>query len=145
MAHPDFFLEVVGPNAERVRQELSDLFDSEFGKRLSMKNSPEVCRKLFDGAGRQTMLGRNRVGPDVGTIAAVASLVLTIPPAILAIKDLLEWAKKKPKWEKVIECARYHYQDSRTIVRVIVDGKFKKELHRFTSAELFDIFGEFEE
>ncbi len=94
MTQNNFKLHIEGPDAEEAAKKMSELIENEFGQK-PVRITPEQREIIPDQ------------GDDVAKIdpAAIAALILTIPSALLAVRDLSERFRKKESVDLMIRVA----------------------------------------
>ncbi|MCI0530342.1 MAG: hypothetical protein L0Y74_00080 [candidate division Zixibacteria bacterium] len=123
MAKADFQFQIEGEGAEKAAQELARLFNEEFGTSLQPHKAPP----------------QEREGVTRGDPVVIAALILSIPPAILAVMDLVDRIQKKKKLDTLLQESRQvEKKYSGVIIRIIKPDGTIVELVAVESREILD-------
>ncbi len=124
MTANDLKFNIQGPQAQTVAQELAAMIDQTFDHSAQITEPP--LAQTADNA---------KADP-----VAIATLVLTVPAAILAAVDLVQRFKKKPKADHVIDFAqRQHRQNPQTGITITMPDGVSVNLHHIDSNALIDL------
>ncbi len=130
MTDPDYKIFIQGPDAEDAANELPRFFEREFDFSPSMlkldnNGSSENNKDLIAAA---------------GLMVGAATLILTVPQAILAVSDLVERMGNKPKMDDLVETAQKLREKNPGTKITIETGGAKIVLHGTNTTELLDAF-----